>query len=361
MNRLKVDLGKNSYPIFIGNGILQNLGEMLKLYNFADHAVVVTDSNVKKQYGDVLAKTLENAVDSVDVIDVLPGEKSKTLRTIDRIITRMLEFGCDRNSVVLACGGGVVGDIAGFAASIFKRGVACVQVPTTLLAQVDSAIGGKTGVNHALGKNLLGTFHQPKMVWSDLAVLQTLPKREVICGLAEIIKYGVIGDMALFESVEQNLERIIGLDLELLQTIVTRCSEIKADVVAKDEKESGLRMSLNFGHTIGHALEAQIGYKKISHGEAVLLGMQAESRMAVELQILAKEEFERISVLVSGFGLGAIFSSIDIRALDQFMKVDKKATGGKLKFVLPRKIGEVDILEDVPADVIRKGIAELRN
>jgi len=274
-------------------------------------------------------------------------------------LTQMLELGCDRNSVVLAFGGGVVGDIAGFVASVYKRGIPYLQVPTTLLAQVDSSLGGKTGVNHPLGKNMIGTFYQPKMVWTDLTVLQTLPKREIVCGLGEIIKYGVIKDAELFKLVEDRLHEIVALDLELLQEIVLRCCQIKAGIVAEDEKETGPRMVLNFGHTIGHALEAEMGYKKISHGEALLLGMLAESRMALNLNILDIGDFQRIERLISRFELSGKLNRVEVGRLLKFIKADKKSSSGHTKFVLPRKIGEVEIVDEVSEDLIRSSLAPI--
>lgn len=359
MNKLKVDLGQNSYPIFISIGILQNLGEMLKIYDFSHRTVVITDSNVNKYYGEVINKTLDGCLDAFELITIGTGERSKSLRTVERIMTRMLELGCDRKSAVLAFGGGVVGDIAGFAASIYKRGVSCIQIPTTLLAQVDSSIGGKTGVNHALGKNMIGTFHQPRLVWTDLSVLKTLPEREIVCGLAEIIKYGIIKDAMLFDLVEETFENILALDLELLKEIVTRCCEIKADTVEKDERESGLRMILNFGHTIGHALEAEMGYKKISHGEAVLLGMLAESKMALDLEMLSRDDFQRIEKLIARFKVTGKFKGVQSDSIIEFMRADKKASKGRLKFILPRKIGDVEVVEDVKTNSIKTGMKRI--
>ena len=359
MNKLLVELGKNAYPVFIGKGILENLGEMLKLYNFSGQVVVITDSNVNIHYGEALSKNLNTSLKPIQLISIHAGERSKSFRTIDKIVTQMLEFGCDRNSVVLAFGGGVVGDIAGFVASVYKRCIPYLQIPTTLLAQVDSSIGGKTGVNHPLGKNMIGTFYQPKMVWTDLAVLQTLPKQEIICGLGEIIKYGVIKDPELFKLVEENLDVIVALDLELVQEIVMRCCQIKAEIVAEDETETGPRMVLNFGHTIGHALEAEMGYKKISHGEAVLLGMLVESKIALSLKMLNKEDFLRIEGLIAKFNLSGKFKSIDLKRLFEFIKSDKKSSSGQTKFVLPRKIGEVEIVEKVERDLIKSSMTSV--
>lgn len=359
MNKVLVELGRNAYPVFIGEGILENLGEMLHLYNLSGQVVVISDLNVHKHYGEALTKSLNFSKKSSHLIFIHGGERSKSFRTIEKILTQMLELRCDRNSVVLAFGGGVVGDIAGFVASVYKRGIPYLQVPTTLLAQVDSSLGGKTGVNHPLGKNMIGTFYQPKMVWTDLTVLQTLPKREIVCGLGEIIKYGVIKDAELFKLVEDRLHEMVALDLELLQEIVLRCCQIKAGIVAEDEKETGPRMVLNFGHTIGHALEAEMGYKKISHGEAVLLGMLVESRMALNLNILDIGDFQRIERLISRFELSGKLNRVEVGRLLKFIKADKKSSSGHTKFVLPRKIGEVDIVDEVSEDLIRSSLAPI--
>ena len=356
MNKVLVELGDNSYPIFIGENILENLGEMLKLYNFSRQVVVITDSNVSKHHEEALSKSLNTSLKSFELITIPAGERSKSFRTIENIVTKMLELGCDRQTAMLAFGGGVVGDITGFVASIYKRGVAYLQIPTTLLAQVDSSVGGKTGVNHPLGKNMVGTFYQPKMVWTDLMLLRTLPKNEIVCGLGEIIKYGIIKDSELFEQVAGNLEKILALDLELLQEIVMTCCRIKAEIVAEDEKEAGLRMNLNFGHTIGHALEAEMGYKKISHGEAVLLGMLAESRMALSLKMLNKEDFLRIEGLIAKFNLSDELKNIDLERLLEFISSDKKAASGKIRFVLPRKIGEVEIVKYIESSLIKSAM-----
>ncbi len=301
MINIKVELEENSYPIFIGEKIFGKFGEALSLYDFSKKVVVVTDSNIYKIYGDLIKSEFARFVELVDIIVVPPGEKSKSFAGVDQIITRMLELQCDRNVAVIAFGGGMVGDLAGFVAAIYKRGVNYIQVPTTLLAQVDSSVGGKTGINHALGKNLIGSFFQPKLVWSDLDLLKSLPEKEIRCGLGEIIKYGVIWDEELFSFLEENINSVFELDMDTIAYLVKRSCEIKTEVVAEDERELGLRMILNFGHTVGHGIEAEMGYKKLSHGEAVLVGMLAESKIALENGFLPQVEFDRIANLVSIF------------------------------------------------------------
>lgn len=356
MINLKVELGERSYPVFIGKDILPQLAEMLNLYGYDESVVVVTDTCVQDLYGTQIAEVLAEHVGFMDTISLPAGEKSKTLATVENIITTLLKLKCDRNLTVLAFGGGVVGDIAGFAAAIFKRGVRYIQVPTTLLAMVDSGIGGKTGVNHALGKNQIGAFHQPKMVWSDLALLESLPEREVVCGLGEVIKYGVIKDADFFAFIEKNLDDILALRLAVMPEVVKRCCEIKAEVVAQDEYESGLRMILNFGHTVGHAIEWTLGYGQISHGEAVLLGMLAESKIAVDAGILSEEHFGRIRNIVQKFGLTEKVTKLKASEVQKLMSLDKKAAHGKIRFALPQAIGEVAVFDDISAPQIENGI-----
>lgn len=361
MHKLKVDLGPRSYPVFIGNGSLPQLGEMLEMYALNRQVLVVTDSNVHRLYAEVLTQSVQPHTETFILEKLRVGEKTKSLSTVDKLITRMLEQSFERTALVVAFGGGVIGDVAGFAASVYKRGVRVLQVPTTLLAQVDASIGGKTGINHTLGKNLIGTFHQPAMVWTDLNLLKTLPKREVVCGLAEIIKYGVIADADLFDRVDENLETILSCDSILMDEIVTRCCEIKAEIVAEDERESAVRMILNFGHTIGHALEATTGYKKLSHGEAVLLGMLAESKMASDSELLSEHDFTRIRDLIMRLEAIRKIKNIDWRQVMSYMKQDKKISEGNLRFVLPQQIGDVTVVENVKPDLIETGLKYLQS
>jgi 3-dehydroquinate synthase len=356
MINLKVELPDNSYPIFIGSDLLARLAEMLDLYGLSTNAMLITDSNIDPLYGDDMMQSLRDSFAMLEKFVLPAGEKAKTMQSVNDILTAMLTSGFDRRALVIALGGGVVGDVAGFAASIYKRGINYIQVPTTLLAQVDSSIGGKTGVNHRLGKNMIGTITQPKMVWSDLSVLATLPRREILSGLAEIIKYGIIRDADLFKLVETHLEKILALDDQILPDVIYRCSQIKADIVSLDERESGLRMILNLGHTVGHALETALGYKRISHGEGVLLGIIAESRMALELGILDRQEFDRIVGLISRLKVHRKIVEIADDRLIQHMQGDKKAAKGKIRFVFPTAIGETCTSDDLKADVIRSGL-----
>ncbi len=357
MFTVKVELGNQTYPVFIGSGTLEKLGEMHQLYNLGDQVCIITDTVVNDLYGARIRNCFNRAV-LLEILAFPPGEASKSLATVDAAIRQMLEKGYDRQATVVAMGGGVIGDLAGFVASIYKRGVRLIQVPTTLLAQVDASIGGKTGVNHALGKNMIGAFYQPKMVWSDLALLKTLPRREVVSGLGEVIKYGIIRDPFLFALVEHNFDEVFTLDLALMGEIVRRCCEIKAKVVSVDEKDHGQRMILNFGHTIGHAVETTLEYR-ISHGEAVLLGILAESKIALDLGKLVHDDFRRIKDLILRFNWHALPGQINMDRLLEFLQRDKKTIGGKIKFVFPTKIGDVFISEQVDIAEVQSAITYL--
>ncbi|MFQ5604755.1 MAG: 3-dehydroquinate synthase [bacterium] len=356
MIHIKIQFKDAVCPIYIGEDILEKLGEMLRIYEWGQDAFVLTDNTVHKLYGLKLLDGLKTVMHKVELATVAPGEKSKSWSTAGKILTRMLESQFERQVMVVSLGGGVVGDLAGFVASIYKRGVQFVQVPTTLLAQVDASVGGKTGVNHPVGKNLIGTFYQPKLIWIDLALLKTLPRQELVCGLGEMIKYGVIYDAELFDLLENNVNSVLALDTELLRRLVKRCCKIKAEIVALDEKEHGVRMILNFGHTIGHALEAAGSYGQLSHGEAVLLGMLAESKIARDLNLLSKQAFDRIQSLVAKFDLEKKIKYLNKQTLWQAMRSDKKALQGSLRFVLPQDIGSVKIVSDVEEKLIGSGI-----
>lgn len=357
MFTVKVELGNQTYPIFIG-GPLEKLAEMYNLYRFGKQMAVITDTHVHELYGARLRDCFRDVASMFEIITLPPGESSKSLAAVDEIIRKLLEKGFDRDAVIVAFGGGVIGDLAGFVAAIYKRGVKVIQVPTTLLAQVDASIGGKTGVNHALGKNMIGAFYQPRMVWSDLSLLRSLPRREIVCGLGEVIKYGMIRDPFLFALVEHNLDEIFALEPALTEEIVKRCSEIKAKIVSVDESDRGQRMILNFGHTIGHALEAAWEYK-ISHGEAVLLGMLAESKIALDLGKLTRDDFSRIKNLVARFDWRHIPKNLNIDHLLAFLQRDKKAVGDQIKFVLPTKIGDIFIAENVEISAVKSTVEYL--
>jgi 3-dehydroquinate synthase len=291
---------------------------------------------------------------------ILPdGEAFKTMASAERIFEELLKAGLDRKSALIAIGGGVIGDLAGFAASVYMRGIDFVQIPTTLLAQVDSSVGGKTGVNHPLGKNMIGTFWQPRLVWIDIDTLGTLPRREFIAGVAEIIKYGIIWDHELFAYLEKNAQHVLSLQSDALRHIISRSCEIKADVVARDEREGGLRAILNFGHTIGHALETATGYTAFVHGEAVAIGMSVEAEIAQLLGLLSSDEVAGIRSLIRAYGLPtAVPGSIDLDLFFSSMKLDKKAVSGELRFILPERIGSVCMRDGVPESLIARAVTQ---
>jgi 3-dehydroquinate synthase len=274
---------------------------------------------------------------------------------VEQIYGGMLSAALDRKSALVALGGGVIGDIAGFAASTYMRGIDFVQVPTTLLAQVDSSVGGKTGVNHPMGKNMIGTFWQPRLVWVDIETLKSLPRREFLSGLAEVIKYGVIWDEGLFRFLEEKRDEVLGLDNDTLTHLVRLSCEIKANVVSKDERESGLRAILNYGHTIGHAIETVTGYTRYLHGEAVAIGMYAEARLSRDVGLLDDSGLVRIKELLEAYGLPAALPvETDFPLLMASMKLDKKTVSGDLTFILPEEIGRVRIQRGLPEEEIEK-------
>lgn len=348
MHIVKVDLGDRSYDIEIGTRLEQS-GTAVRGLDFGQKMAVVTNPTVKKLYGKQLIDSMKAAGFLVMSIEVPDGEQYKNLDWANSIYTALLTNSFDRKSPLVALGGGVIGDLTGFAAATFMRGVPFVQVPTTLLAMVDSSVGGKTGVNHAMGKNMIGAFYQPRKVVMDLAVLKSLPREEFLSGMAEVIKYGVIRDASFFEYLEENRDRILQMDSEALIHIVRRSCEIKAEVVSRDEREGGLRAILNFGHTVGHAVETAENYT-MRHGEAVALGMVYASRLAHKTGLCGSSVPERIEQLVRSYGLPADLSVLKRRPgvteLLDTMQVDKKAEGGKVKFVLPNRIGNVVVSRD---------------
>src|SRR5256886_12500720 len=295
MQSIKVRLANASYEIIVGAGVFENLEEHLQAAGLREPFLVVSQPRIFKALGKGLRKKFP-------VVLIPDGERAKTLTTVSRLLDRMVEFNLTRQSTVIALAGGVVGDVTGFVASLYMRGIAVVQIPTTLLAQVDSSIGGKTGVNHRVAKNLIGTFHQPRLVLSDPLLLKTLPDREYASGLYEALKYGVIGDPALFEEFERNTSMLRNRDPEAVERLVARCAAIKADVVMSDEKESGLRRILNFGHTVGHGLEAAARYQRIKHGEAVGYGMVAAARIGRALDKIENHDVRRIENAIASIG-----------------------------------------------------------
>jgi 3-dehydroquinate synthase len=348
MHTVNVSLGDRSYDIEIGTS-LDQAGERLKGLGLGQKMALVTNPTIKKLHGRRIVDSLKAAGFLVMSIEVPDGEQHKNLDWANAVYTALLTNGFDRKSALAAFGGGVIGDLTGFAAATFMRGVPFVQVPTTLLAMVDSSVGGKTGVNHPMGKNMIGAFYQPKKVLMDLAVLKTLPKEEFLSGMAEVIKYGVVRDAALFDYLDKNRDHILSLDPDALLHIIKRSCEIKAEVVSKDEREGGLRAILNFGHTVGHAIETAENYT-MRHGEAVAVGMVYASRLARRTGLCDASVPERVEKLIKSYGLPANLTALSRRPsvteLMDAMQIDKKAEGGRVKFVLPEKIGEVVITKD---------------
>ena len=351
MQTLRVELGSRAYPISIGSGLIAR-PELLLPFIRAGRAAVVTNTTVAPLYLEQLAGGL--TASGIDVVRiVLPdGESYKNWETLNTVYDRLLESRCDRQTTLIALGGGVIGDLTGFAAATYQRGVPCVQVPTTLLAQVDSSVGGKTAINHPMGKNMIGAFHQPLAVLADVHTLTTLPDRELRAGLAEVIKHGLIRDLAFFEWIEINIERLLKGDPEALVHAVRRSCEIKAEIVALDERETGPRALLNFGHTFGHAIETAMGYGAWLHGEAVAAGMIMAAELSCRLSLLSEDEVKRLVTLLERVGLPVKAHGITPRRFVELMSVDKKAAAGRIRFVLLERIGSAGIRSDVPQELL---------
>ena len=339
---LNVELGKNSYPIFIGKNLLSNIGEKIKSFTDLNYAIIITDKNVEEIHLPIVKKSLEdNGINPrLHIID--GGENSKSLETYSKLIEDILEQGIERKTTLIALGGGVVGDLGGFVASSLLRGIKFIQIPTTLLSQVDSSIGGKTGINSDYGKNLIGAFYQPSMVISDIDVLKTLPSRELSAGLAEVIKYGLIKDRKFFDYLNKVIDDI--QDDDFIEIIKTSC-KVKVDLVSKDEKEKGVRALLNLGHTFGHAIEKYCNYDgKILHGEAISIGMVLAYRVGVIKKTASDRDLEQVIRIFKLAKLPTKLSDLDINfdknKLLEYMYKDKKVENGKLKLVLPNGIGD---------------------
>ena len=358
MKKIELKLGSNGYSIIIGSGLLEQAGQCLRDSGYSNRVVVITDNSVRRRYGRILRNSFLSRGLQVSVLSVPSGEEQKSLETAGSLFNRLSEIKAERTTPIVALGGGVIGDLAGFIAATYLRGVPFIQVPTTLLAQVDSSIGGKVAVNHEQLKNNIGAFYQPKLVLSDTSTLKTLSARQIRDGLAEIIKYGVIMDKELFSYLEENIERIKSMDAESLEYVISRSAGIKADVVEKDERDSGLRNILNYGHTIGHAVETVSNFK-VSHGEAVAVGMLAAARISRKMGILAETELIRLENLVKKAGLPLKIPSLNPGKMIEAMKHDKKILHGNVRFVLARSIGEVYVSEDVSASLIKKVLVEL--
>ena len=352
---VEVALGPRSYTIRIGQGLLAEAAHHLRaVAPGLSRAVLITDRNVEPLSAAPMRDQFQSAGIPACLLVIEPGEASKTIPVAHRLWEEMLAAGADRKSVVVAVGGGVVGDLAGFVAATYARGIRLVQVPTSLLAQVDSSVGGKVGVDLPKAKNMVGAFWQPVGVLIDPATLQTLPEREYRAGLAEVVKYGMILDADLFVRLEQHLEAIRRRDEEELAWVVARCCRLKAEVVQQDEREeTGLRAILNYGHTFGHAFETLTGYSQLLHGEAVAMGMECAARLAERLGRIDRSLVERQRRLLEGLGLPVDPPPLDPEQVLEVMRHDKKASHGRLRLILPDRLGHVELVEEVPAEQVR--------
>ncbi len=355
MTTIRLKLKDNPYDIVIGSGILKNLGRAVKRLNIGQDAVVITNPKIKALYGSIVEKSLKSQGFSVLFLTVPDGEHSKSASKAFELMEKIARYDVFKKMFVVALGGGVIGDLAGYVAAAYKRGVPYIQVPTTFLAQIDSAIGGKVAVDLSVGKNLVGAYHQPKIVYSDVNVLKTLPKRQLRNGLAEAVKYGVIRDPKLFVYLEKDYQKIVDADAAALWHVVVESSRIKADVVMADEKETkNIRVILNFGHTIGHAIEAAGKYSVYQHGEAIALGMRAAAELSRALTKFSDGDIDRLNRVLSAIGLPQTIEGVKIADILRLMKHDKKFVSGKTRFVLAEKIGKVKVVEGVSPQVIER-------
>jgi len=357
--KIPVPLGPDRYEVMVGAGMLSLIGEQMRTLSLGEKVAVVSHPKIEALYGRKVRRSLISSGYKPITLCLPDGERYKTFKRVEEIHDQLIVNRFERKSSLLALGGGVIGDITGFAAATFLRGIPYIQVPTTLVAQVDAAIGGKTGVDHRLGKNLIGAFHQPRWVCADLETLKTLPRREFIAGLAEVVKYGVILDAGLFEYLEANTLPLLAMKRDVLEHVVVTSASLKAKVVVTDEKESGRRKILNYGHTIGHVIETLTGYRKFKHGEAVAMGMLFAARLGVFLGTCDEEVVLRQSRLLELLGLPVILPKLDPEAILEGVQRDKKVAGGQVFFVLPEKIGMVRV-EGVEQKTLKRFLTDSR-
>ncbi len=355
MRTVQVSLGERSYAIRIGIDTLDQAGAAIAECTAARRAIVVTVPEVGRRYGARLERSLRSSGIKSRRIVVADGERSKSLRVLGRLYEGLLDFDADRSTAVIALGGGVVGDLAGLLAATWMRGVPFVQVPTTMLAMADASVGGKVAVDLSRGKNLVGAFHQPRLVWMDVATLRSLPRRQRANGLVEVIKHGVIRDVALFERFERDIERILDLEPGPTLDVLERSCQIKADVVAQDEREGGLRMILNFGHTLAHAIETLLGYRKLLHGEAVGIGMVFAARRSEAMGLAPAGVADRIEALLQRADLPTAPPDLPRRAYLDALRVDKKRKDGHVQFIAVRELGKAEIVRLSPAEILPRG------
>jgi 3-dehydroquinate synthase len=354
---ISVSLPDNFYSIHVTDNGLSTIGEKAHKLNIGKKILLISNPEIFNYYGDITIKSLEDVGFTVNYHLIPAGENYKTLDSISHIYDSALKYRLERNSTMVALGGGVVGDMTGFAAATWLRGINFIQIPTSLLAMVDASVGGKTGVNHPQGKNLIGAFYQPKLVLIDSSVLKTLPEREFRAGMAEVIKYGVIWDKTLFERLEKenNIDSLENLSGMLLNEILTRSCQAKADVVCQDEREGGLRAILNYGHTIGHVIESLTHYETFVHGEAVAIGMVAAGKIALKANLWEENEAKRQEKLLEKAGLPTkIPDYLDLEEIIANLQTDKKVKAGKVRFILPESIGKVMITDKISSDLLRE-------
>lgn len=358
MKTVPVRLNERSYQINVGQNVLSQIAATLQELSLGKKGVLITDTNVGPQFAETLLNQLKENGFEVSKIEIPAGENSKSIETALSLWKKLLELKLDRKCFVLTLGGGVVGDLGGFVASTYLRGIPFVQIPTSLLAQVDSSVGGKVGINLPEGKNLVGSFYQPRSVQIDIDVLKTLPEREFKAGMAEVIKYGIIWDHSFFKFLNKNMDGLLNLEPEPLITAIAKSCEIKALVVEMDEKELGMRAVLNYGHTFGHAYEAAEGYKDLRHGEGISIGMIAAAKLSHKMNLCSEKVVEEIETLIQKVGLPTKAKGLSLEDVKKHMKVDKKAEEGKLKFILVEEIGKVVQRTDVDESLLDEVILE---
>jgi|PlaIllAssembly_1097288.scaffolds.fasta_scaffold125477_1 3-dehydroquinate synthase len=359
MGKIDVRLGADSYSVYVGSGILKQTAFKLKELGLNDKAVIITNPVVQSLYGDNLKQHLISAGFNTIILEVPDGEEHKSLESAGKLYRQLTEFGAERTTPVLALGGGVIGDLAGFVAATYMRGMPLVQLPTTLLAQCDSSIGGKTAVNHGQLKNEIGTFYQPKITITDISTLKTLPQNEFINGLCEVIKHAMIIDEQFFDYLEKYLDLAKALDDNVLETIVTKSVQIKKEIVESDEKDTGLRNILNFGHTVGHAVEAASNFE-IAHGQAVAVGLVAAAKIGMEMGTVNINTVNRLKIILRKAGLRTELPQLDINIIMHAMQHDKKIKSGKIRFILPKSIGQVFITDEVSPNIVEKVLMEMK-
>ncbi|MEP6755283.1 MAG: 3-dehydroquinate synthase [Chthonomonadales bacterium] len=355
MPEIRVTLPSQSYPIHVGYGNLDNVASQIISGGKYTSCLIVSHPKLQSLYASGIEDGLTRSDLRTSTFTIAPGERYKSLRTVERIYTEMLRCGLDRKSLLVSVGGGVLGDMVGFAAATYMRGIDFVQVPTTLLAQVDAAIGGKTGVDYRHGKNLVGAFHQPNAVFVDVKTLATLPTREFRSGLAEVIKYGIISDNEFFAILRGSMRDLLNLDRDALLQAVSRCCQIKADVVSADEKEGGLRAILNYGHTLGHAIESVTNYRRFTHGEAISIGMVAAAQIGIEIGFTPVDVLDQTIELLTLAGLPTkLPGDLSHDALIETTAFDKKGELGKPAYVLANRIGSVEVVKGIENEIVRQ-------